>query len=65
MSADYRQHKTQYRLAYSLQYASLKPISLRGNLEGQSHEIFDPRIVHQSIPLVSLINGLKHFCIWL
>jgi hypothetical protein len=38
---------------------------LLGNLERQSHEIFDPRLFHQSILLGSLINRLNHFCIWL
>jgi hypothetical protein len=34
-------------------------------LKGQSHEICDPWFFHESIPLGSLINGLKYFCIWL
>jgi hypothetical protein len=31
----------------------------RTDLKGQSHEIFDPRFFHQSIPLCPLIHLLK------
>jgi hypothetical protein len=30
-------------------------------LKGQCHEIFDPRVFHQSKPLGPLIHGLKPF----
>jgi hypothetical protein len=33
--------------------------------KGQSHEIFDLCFFHESIPLESLIYGLKYFYIWL
>jgi hypothetical protein len=36
--------------------------NIYNNLKGQSHEIFDPRFFHQSIPLRSRhVNILKYF----
>jgi hypothetical protein len=39
--------------------------SFKGIVSRDFRPIFDPRFFHQSIPLDSLINGLKYFCIWL
>jgi hypothetical protein len=44
----------------------MSPVSDTGNpLKGQCHEIFDPRLFHQTIPPRALIHGLKPFRIWL